>query len=138
MRFRSKFGLQGWWFGLMFLIFDLPWIFGSRMSTADKVLAISMGVCLLLAVLSKYFVHWDLDETFIRVHRFGSSTIVPYAEILRVAGHSYWRQRPTLLKVTYSRADDELKVKRLYVNPADVQGFVRTLQKFAPTTAVDL
>lgn len=136
MRFRSKFGLQGWLIAGLFLIFSLPWVFGSRMSILDQIAAVSTGASLILLLLSRYFVYWEIDETVIRERRFGKEKAVPYPEISQIVGRTYWNRRPTQIMITYFRASDPPKERRLYASPADVEGFLNALKKVAPSAAI--
>jgi hypothetical protein len=136
--FRSKFGIVGWGLLANSLFFDLPWIFGSRISLIDKFIGISMPTLLLAQILTRYFVYWILDRESIQEYRFWKRRIIPLSEVLQVSGHGYWNGRPTLLRIDYFRAADAPKSGKIDANPADVYGFLNALRQSAPFAAIDV
>jgi len=133
MRFHCKFGWVGW---LMLALAGMNLIeslftlhrFG-RLETADLISITCLGLCALLAILSKIFVYWDLDATGLHANRFWVHKDVAWPEVALISQYS---NNPDCFAIHYSWSPPMSNQGKIWANPADRAGFLAALRRFAP------
>ena len=99
-----------------------------------------MSVVVVLSILKAAFVYWEFDfsDGLLCERRFWAKRIVERDAILRVSGSTYWRMKPTVLKIEFARTEASFKTRRVFADPAKMQEFISALRQFAPEAAFDI
>jgi hypothetical protein len=137
MRFRAKFGLLGWIWTLMACFYAYNSLFRSRPSIVGGAV-ICMFLMVLLQILSRLFVYWDLDEVSLRVQSFWTKKEIAWAEVTHVGGLVPDKPSSAYLRVDYARPAPMSEQGHILANPEDRVKFIATLRRFAPQATFEV
>jgi hypothetical protein len=140
MRFRAKFGLQGWLSVAMLcflIVLKISELKSGHHNAALSPLVLMWIVFGLGRVLSQIFIYWDVDSTGVRERRLWSERTIPWQEVTRVSG---WMDRPSsdALVLHYARPAPLSDSGTVVAAPDDRQQFLSDLHRFAPQATFDV
>ena len=132
MRYRRKFGAQGWcWvaLGSMWLFFA---VYGHNRSGhgINRYTAAIWALLALQQVLNYLFTYWEMDSSSFRLRYFWTTKEVAWEEVKRVHGAND-QPSSSRLEVDYSRPAPMSDRGQVLANPDDRRGFIKELRRFA-------
>ena len=132
MRFRSKFGISGWFSVLVAAVCFYDAAPYQHMRIVDEVLMATWALICLQQILSTVFVYWDLGAAGINEHRFWRRKSVEWHQVTTV--------KPDImgfLKIEYMVPGTASKRSQLYAGPVYRKQFLAKVREFAPQAAID-
>jgi hypothetical protein len=131
MRFRVKFGTDGWLFVIIACAF---FVFGicNLHSVIRRDIAITIVILCLDLVFKKVFTYWELDSAFFRERRLWKVKEIPWQAITCVGSLTPGRSSPGFVTILCDDRAPMASRGRIVANPEDRTQFLATLRTFAP------
>jgi hypothetical protein len=141
VRFRAKFGLDGWlWvlLGLFQVFSSLRVNFGLR-APGISLIGVGTGIALaLVPLLRSLLLSWEFDYSSLRERAFLHVTHdIPWHDITKVSEFIPGSEDDTLA-VWYQNPKSKSGRSYLTARPNQRQQFLEALHKFAPTATIDV
>jgi hypothetical protein len=140
MRFRTKFGAQGWCFVSLAILYAYFAFFG-RYQLQRSFWGFAAAVWVwwaLLRVLGQLFNYWELEAGCFRVRNFWYKKEIPWDEVTRVGSFNPKQPSSGFLEVDYSRPAPMSDRGHILANPEDRDQFIRTLRRLAPQATFEV
>ncbi len=141
MKFRAKFGLDGWlWvlLGLFQIFSSLRFNFGLR-APGISLLGVGTGIALaMVPLLRSLLLTWELDYGSLRERAFLHITHdIPWHDVTQVSEFIPGSDDGTLA-VWYQNPKSKSGRSYLVARPKEQKRFLEALHKFAPTATIDV
>jgi hypothetical protein len=140
MRFRTKFGAQGWVLVSLAILYAVFAFFGPhhlQRSTWGFAAAAWLWWAL-LRIVSQLFYYWELDSDCFRERNFWSTREIPWQEVTRVGSFNPKQPSSGFLEVDYARTAPMSDRGHILANPEDREQFIRTLRRLAPQATFEV
>lgn len=128
MRFRPKFGLQGW-----------SWVALGCLSTlllarahSNRLLWSVWPILALQFIFGKVFIYWEVDASGLHERRFWRRKEIAWDEITHVGSWIPSQPGSDYVAVDYGRPAPMSDRGSVIANPADRAEFIAALRRFAP------
>jgi hypothetical protein len=139
MKFRTKFGPQGWFVVSLACAYGYVVLLSPRGSphSAWGFTAAVWVWWAFLRILSYLFTYWELDSSSLRQHSYWSTKEVAWEEVTHVGGLN-GRPSSAVLEVDYARPAPMSDRGHILASPEDRQQFIAALRRFAPQAAFEV
>jgi hypothetical protein len=139
MRFRTKFGAQGWCLVSVAILYACFAYFGYHLQRSVWGFAAGVWVWLaLLRILSQIFCYWEADSESFREHNFWVKKEIPWEEVTRIGSFNPKQPSSSFLAVDYARGAPMSERGHIVANPADREQFIAVLHRFAPQATFEV
>src|ERR1017187_3098526 len=121
MRFKKKFGIEGWFWVTMacFSVFSVAYasVCARHIDDFAVIMFISYAAFGLLNILSLHFVYWELDASCIRIHRFWSVREIAWDKVTQVGNFHPDYAPSNYLEIHYIRSAPRSNLGSITPNP---------------------
>jgi len=140
MRFRQRFGWQGWVLVSVAILYSCMWSTRGNSSTGNflGILAASFILQALLRVLNHVFYYWDVNADGLRQRNFWSEKTIPWEEVSWVGSAIPKQPSSVFLRVDYARPAPMSERGYIRANPEDREQFIRAVRRFAPQATFEV
>jgi hypothetical protein len=130
MKFRTKFGLQGWVLVSLGVLYSCMW--STRRGNLLGILAAGFVLQALVRGLSHAFYYWELNADGLRQRNFWRVKTIPWEEVTWVGSAIPKQPSSGFLQVDYARPAPMSDRGQIRANPDNREQFIRTMRKYAP------
>jgi hypothetical protein len=136
MKFRTKFGLQGWVLVSLGVLYSCMW--STRRGNLLGIFAAGFVLQALFRVLSHVFYYSELDGDGFRQRNFWSVKTIPWEEVSWVGSAIPKQPSSGFLRLDYARPAPMSDRGQIRANPEDREQFIRTLHRYAPQATFEV
>lgn len=140
MRFRTKFGAQGYCLVSLAILYGCFALFGPH-HLQRSMWGFAAAVWLWWAfvrIMSQLFNYWELDSDSFRIRSLWSTREIPWQEVTRVGSFNPKQPSSGFLEVDYARPAPMSARGHILANPEDREQFIAAMHRFAPQATFEV